>query len=71
MREICIHTVFEPSAKKHLPLFSCFVKKEPFFGKSNKSVFPGADFVPHHVFILTKHLPKVCFVFNFCAIDVI
>jgi hypothetical protein len=28
MREIYTHTVFEPSAKKHLPFFSCFVKKE-------------------------------------------
>jgi hypothetical protein len=29
MHEICVHTVFEPSAKKHLPFFSCFVKKKP------------------------------------------
>jgi hypothetical protein len=28
MHETYIHTVFEPSAKKHLPFFSCFVKKE-------------------------------------------
>jgi hypothetical protein len=28
MHEIYAHTVFEPSAKKHLPFFSCFVKKE-------------------------------------------
>jgi hypothetical protein len=27
MHEICVHTIFEPSAKKHLPFFSCFVKK--------------------------------------------
>jgi hypothetical protein len=27
MYEICVHTVFEPSAKKHLPFFSCFTKK--------------------------------------------
>jgi hypothetical protein len=32
MCEICIHIVFEPSAKKYLPFFSCFVKKEPFYG---------------------------------------
>ena len=25
--KLCIHTIFEPSAKKHLPFFSCFVKK--------------------------------------------
>jgi hypothetical protein len=29
MHEICIRTIFEPSAKKHLPFFSCFVKKKP------------------------------------------
>jgi hypothetical protein len=28
MHEIYVHTVFEPSAKKHLPIFSCFVKKD-------------------------------------------
>jgi hypothetical protein len=27
MHEICVHSVFEPSAKKHLPFFSCFAKK--------------------------------------------
>jgi hypothetical protein len=30
-REIFIHTVFEPHAKKHLPLFSRFIKKNPPF----------------------------------------
>jgi hypothetical protein len=24
--KLYVHTVFEPSAKKHLPFFSCFVK---------------------------------------------
>jgi hypothetical protein len=34
MHETYIHTVFEPSAKKYLPFFSCFVKKEdPWFVK--------------------------------------
>jgi hypothetical protein len=28
MHEIYAHTIFEPSAKKHLPFFLCFVKKE-------------------------------------------
>jgi hypothetical protein len=28
MHETYIHTVFEPSAKKHLPFFSCVVKKK-------------------------------------------
>jgi hypothetical protein len=27
MHEICEHTIFEPLAKKHLPFFSCFIKK--------------------------------------------
>jgi hypothetical protein len=41
------HTVFEPSAKKHLPFFSSFVKKEiPSYGKSDKTVFSEAYFVP-------------------------
>jgi hypothetical protein len=44
MREICTHTIFEPSAKKHLPFFSCFAKKEPFYGKSDKTVFHEAHF---------------------------
>jgi hypothetical protein len=47
MHEICTHTVFELSAKKHLPLFSCFVKKEiPSYDKAVKIVFPKAHFVP-------------------------
>jgi hypothetical protein len=33
MHEIYTHTIFEPSAKKHLPFFSCFVKKEAFLWK--------------------------------------
>jgi hypothetical protein len=28
MHEICVHTIFEPSAKKHLPFFSCFATKK-------------------------------------------
>jgi len=31
--KLYIHTIFEPSAKKHLPFFSCFVKKT-FFVKT-------------------------------------
>jgi hypothetical protein len=26
--ENCVHTIFEPSAKKHLPFFSCFANKK-------------------------------------------
>jgi hypothetical protein len=47
MHEIYTHTVFEPSAKKHLPFFSCFVKKKiPPYEKADKTVFPEAYFVP-------------------------
>jgi hypothetical protein len=28
MHESCVHTIFEPSAKKHLPFISCFAKKK-------------------------------------------
>ena len=48
MHEIYAHTVFEPSAKKHLPFFSCFVKKETLF--NGESV------------VIELHWPKVCFV---------
>jgi hypothetical protein len=33
MHEIYAHIIFEPSVKKHLPFFSCFVKKNPFKAK--------------------------------------
>ena len=47
MYEIYVHTIFEPSAKKHLPFFSCFIKKEiPSYDKEDKTVFPEAYFVP-------------------------
>ena len=47
MHEIYAHTVFEPSAKKHLPFFSCFVKtKAPF---NSESV------------VIKLYCPKVCF----------
>ena len=65
MHEICTHTVFEPSAKKHLPFFSCFVKKEPLYGKSDKTIFAEAHF---H---FDKALAEVCFVFNFCAVHTV
>jgi hypothetical protein len=47
MHEIYTHTVFEPLAKKHLPFFSCFIKKEiPAYDKAGQTVFPEAYFVP-------------------------
>jgi hypothetical protein len=47
MHEIYTHTVFEPLAKKHLPFFSCFIKKEiPAYDKAGQTVFPEAYFAP-------------------------
>jgi hypothetical protein len=34
-----VHTVFEPATKKHLPFFSRFGKKSPFFCRSNYMMF--------------------------------
>jgi hypothetical protein len=52
MNEIYAHTVFEPSAKKHLPFFSCFVKKEATsMANLIKLYFPKVAFVPRHIFI--------------------
>jgi hypothetical protein len=52
MYEIYKHTVFEPSAKKHLPFFSCFVKKEaPYMANLIKLYFPKFAFVPQHIFV--------------------
>jgi hypothetical protein len=47
MHEIYSHTIFELSAKKHLPFFSCFVMKNVLsYDKPDKTVFPEAYFVP-------------------------
>jgi hypothetical protein len=52
MHEIYAHIVFEPSAKKHLPFFSCFVKKKaPSMENMIKLYFPKVAFVPQHIFI--------------------
>jgi hypothetical protein len=52
-------------------LFMLRKERDPFYNKSNKTVFPEAYFMPQHVFILTKHLPKVCFILIFCAVNAI
>jgi hypothetical protein len=63
---------FEPSVEKHLPFLSCFIKKEiPSYGKSDKTVFLEAYFVPYHIFIWTKHLPKIGFVFDSYVVNAI
>jgi hypothetical protein len=52
MYEIYKHTVFEPSTKKHLPFFSCFVKKEaPYMANLIKLYFLKFAFVPQHIFV--------------------
>jgi hypothetical protein len=72
MHETYTHTIFEPSAKKHLFFFSCFVKKKiPSCDNADKSLISEAYFVPENIFILTKHMPKIGFVFNSYAIDAI
>jgi hypothetical protein len=68
MHEIYARTIFEPSAKKHLPFFSCFIKKgTPPLVNLIKTYFPKfTSFLS--TFSFTKVLPKICFVFNlFCC----
>jgi hypothetical protein len=55
MHEIYAHTIFEPSAKKHLLFFSCFVKKSPFIAKLLCDTCQQA-------FQVKLHLSKVFFV---------
>jgi hypothetical protein len=40
MHEIYARTIFELSAKKHLPFFSCFIKKETPLVSPIKMYFP-------------------------------
>jgi hypothetical protein len=61
------------SLRRKIPSLLFMIRKErsPFHGKSDKTVFPEVYFVPQHIFILTKYLPKFCFVSNLRAIDAI
>jgi hypothetical protein len=52
-------------------LFMLRKERSPFYGKCDKTIFPKVYFVPQHIFILTKYLPKFCFVSNLCAVDAI
>jgi hypothetical protein len=71
MHEIYAHTVFYPSAKKHLPFFSCFVKKEaPSMASLIKLCFPKFASCLG-TFSLNKVLPKICFVSNLFVVDAI
>jgi hypothetical protein len=83
MHETYIHTVFEPSAKKHLPFFSCFVKKEDmWFVKLKISMLHKeislfcvqADEAIIRSLLrvtLTEYFPKIGSVFHSCVIDAI
>jgi hypothetical protein len=44
MHEIYAHTIFEASAKKHLPFFSCFVKKRALLLQSCCVILLSTDF---------------------------
>jgi hypothetical protein len=71
MHKIYAHTVFEPSAKKHLPFFSCFIKKEaPSMANLIKLYFPEFGSCLS-TFQLNKVLPKICFVSNLFYVDAI
>jgi hypothetical protein len=69
MHEIYAHTVFEPLAKKHLPFFSCFVKKEaPIYVESvvMKLCFPKVCFVPQRIFIQQSIAEDLLRIQSFC-----
>jgi hypothetical protein len=68
--EIYAHTVFEPSAKKQLPFFSCFVKKETPSMASDKIVFPKFASCLS-TFSVNKVLSKICFVSKLFVVDAI
>jgi hypothetical protein len=70
MHEIYAHTVFEPSAKKKLPFFSCFVKKETPSMADDKFVFPKIASCLS-AFSFNKVLPKICFVSKLFVVDAI
>jgi hypothetical protein len=71
MHEIYAHTVFEPSAKKHLSFFSCFVKKDaPSMANMIRLCFPKFASCLS-TFSFNKFLPKICFVSNIFVVDAI
>jgi hypothetical protein len=71
MHEIYTHTVFEPLAKKHLPFFSCFVKKEaPSMASLIKLYFPKFALCLS-TFSFNKVLPKIYFISKLFVVDAI
>ena len=64
MHEIYARTIFEPSVKKHLPFFSCFVKKDaPSMASLIQlrfSMFASC----FSIFSFNKVLPKIYFMSN-------
>jgi hypothetical protein len=83
MHETYIHTVFEHSAKKHLPFFSCFVKKEDSWSVKIKiamlqkesslfSVQAGEAIIRSLLRVtLTEYFSKIGSVFHSCVINAI
>jgi hypothetical protein len=83
MHETYIHTVFEPSAKKHLPFFSYFVKKEDLWFvkikismlQKERSLFcvQAVEAVIRSLLrvTLTEYCSKIGSVFHSCVIDAI
>jgi hypothetical protein len=71
MHEIYAHTVFESTAKKHLPFFSCFVKKEaPSMASMIRLCFTKFALCLT-TFSFNKVLPKIRFVSNLFVVDAI
>jgi hypothetical protein len=67
MHEIYAHTVFEPSAKKHLPFFSCFIKKEaPSMASLIKLYFLKVVFVAQRIFIQQSIAKDLLHIQSFC-----
>jgi hypothetical protein len=66
MHEIYAHTVFEPSTKKHIPFFSCFVKKEAPFMASMIRLCPEVCFVSQHIFIQQSIAEDLLRIQSFC-----
>jgi hypothetical protein len=71
MHEIYVHTVFEPSAKKHLPFFSCFIKKDAPSMASLIQLRFSKFASCLSAFSFNKVLPKIYFVSNPFAVNAI
>jgi hypothetical protein len=75
MHEIYAHTIFEHSAKKQLPFFSCFVKKRALLQQSYCVILLSTDFPSKIVFAegllrasVHFHSSSYCQRFALCSI---